>query len=40
VPVALAKLDTGFEIEIIGERHKAQRLSGAAFDAGGKLLRT
>jgi dimethylglycine dehydrogenase len=40
VPVALAKLDTGFEIEIIGERHKAQRLSGAAFDAGGKLMRT
>ncbi len=40
VPAALAKLDTGFEIEIIGERHKAQRLAGAAFDAGGKLMRT
>jgi hypothetical protein len=28
-----------FEIEIIGERHKAQRLAGAAFDLSGKLMR-
>ncbi len=40
VPVALAKADAGFEIEIIGERHKAHRLTGAAFDASGKLMRT
>jgi hypothetical protein len=35
----LAKADTGFEIEIIGERHKAHRLAGAAFDPGGTLMR-
>ncbi len=39
VPAALAHADAGFEIEIIGERHKAHRLSEAAFDAGGKLMR-
>jgi dimethylglycine dehydrogenase len=39
VPAALAKADSGFEIEIIGERHKAQRLAGAAFDSSGKLMR-
>jgi len=39
VPAALAKADAGFEIEIIGERHKAHRLTGAAFDAGGKRMR-
>ncbi len=39
VPAALAKADTGFEIEIIGERHRAQRLAGAAFDSSGKLMR-
>ena len=39
VPAALAKADAGFEIEIIGERHQAQRLAGAAFDSGGKLMR-
>ncbi len=39
VPAALAKADSGFEIEIIGERHKAHRLTGAAFDASGKLMR-
>jgi dimethylglycine dehydrogenase len=40
VPAALAKSDAGFEIEIIGERHQAHRLPGAAFDASGKLMRT
>jgi dimethylglycine dehydrogenase len=39
VPAALSKVDSGFEIEIIGERHKAQRLAGAAFDSSGKLMR-
>jgi dimethylglycine dehydrogenase len=40
VPAALATTDAGFEIEIIGERHKAHRLTGAAFDPSGKLMRT
>jgi dimethylglycine dehydrogenase len=40
VPAALAQADSGFEIEIIGERHEAHRLTGAAFDSGGKLMRT
>ena len=40
VPAALAPADEGFEIEIIGERRKAHRLAGAAYDAGGKLMRT
>jgi glycine cleavage system aminomethyltransferase T len=39
VPASLAAADTGFEIEIIGERHKAHRLTGAAFDSSGKLMR-
>jgi dimethylglycine dehydrogenase len=39
VPAALAKADTGFEIEIIGERHQAHRLAGAAFDSSGTLMR-
>jgi len=39
VPAALAKADAGFEIEIIGERHKAHRLTAAAFDPSGKLMR-
>ena len=39
VPAALAKADTGFEIEIIGERHRAQRLTGPAFDSSGRLMR-
>ena len=39
VPAALAKADAGFEIEIIGERRKAHRLTGAAFDASGQLMR-
>jgi dimethylglycine dehydrogenase len=40
VPAALAKVQSGFEIEIIGERHKAHRLPGAAFNASGELMRT
>ncbi|MGB6309763.1 MAG: FAD-dependent oxidoreductase [Steroidobacteraceae bacterium] len=40
VPSALAKADAGFEIEIIGERRKAHRLAGAAFDPSGLLMRT
>jgi dimethylglycine dehydrogenase len=40
VPAALAKAQSGFEIEIIGERHKAHRLPGAAFNASGELMRT
>ncbi len=39
VPAALAKAEAGFEIEIIGERRKAQRLAGAAFDPAGALMR-
>jgi dimethylglycine dehydrogenase len=40
VPTALVAADAGFEIEIIGERHKAHRLAGAAFDPSGVLMRT
>jgi len=40
VPAALAGADSGFEIEIIGERHEAHRLAGAAFDPSGALMRT
>jgi glycine cleavage system aminomethyltransferase T len=40
VPAALGSADTGFEIEIIGERRKAQRLAGPAFDPAGTLMRT
>jgi dimethylglycine dehydrogenase len=39
VPASLAAVDTGFEIEIIGERHKAHRMTGAAFDSSGMLMR-
>jgi dimethylglycine dehydrogenase len=39
VPAALAKTDAGFEIEIIGERHQAHRLTGAAFDSAGTRMR-
>jgi dimethylglycine dehydrogenase len=38
VPAALAAA-TEFEIEIIGERRKAHRLTGAAFDASGTRMR-
>jgi dimethylglycine dehydrogenase len=40
VPAAVASATDGFEIEIIGERHKATRLAGAAFDPSGALMRT
>jgi dimethylglycine dehydrogenase len=40
VPAALAAVDSGFEIEIIGERRPAVKLAGAAFDPSGKLMRT
>ena len=39
VPASLAAADGGFEIEIIGERRKATRLAGAAFDPSGGLMR-
>ncbi len=39
VPAGLAKAESGFEIEIIGERRRAHRLAAAAFDAGGQLMR-
>ena len=39
VPAALAKADSDFEIEIIGERRKAHRCTGAAFDPAGALMR-
>jgi dimethylglycine dehydrogenase len=40
VPAALANADTGFEIEIIGERRAAHRLTGAAYDPAGTRMRT
>jgi len=40
VPAAVASADGGFEIEIIGERHRATRLTGAAYDPTGALMRT
>ena len=40
VPAAVASATEGFEIEIIGERHKAILLAGAAFDPSGALMRT
>jgi dimethylglycine dehydrogenase len=39
VPAAVATADSGFEVEIIGERRHAVRLNGAAFDSSGALLR-
>jgi len=39
VPTALACAADGFEIEIIGERHRATRLAGAAYDPKGALMR-
>ena len=39
VPRALAEVSEGFEIEIIGERHRARRESAAAFDPSGGLMR-
>ena len=39
VPAALADAKDGFEIEIIGERRKAERLTAAAFDPSGSRMR-
>jgi len=39
VPAEVATATSGFEIEIIGERRKAERLSGAAFDPMGARMR-
>lgn len=40
IPAGLADATSGFEIEIIGERRKAERLAGAAFDPSGSRMRT
>jgi dimethylglycine dehydrogenase len=40
VPKELAEADAGFEIEILGERRRAVRKSGAPFDPQGLLMRT
>ena len=39
IPTSLAAADSGFEIEIIGERCQATRQAGAPFDPGGTLMR-
>jgi len=39
IPAALANATHGFEVEIIGERFKAERLPGAAFDPSGSRMR-
>jgi len=39
IPAGLAAADSGFEIEIIGERCKATRRAGAPFDPSGALMR-
>jgi dimethylglycine dehydrogenase len=40
IPASLAEARSGFEIEIIGERRKAERQVAAAFDASGSRLRS
>ena len=40
IPAGLATATGGFEIEIIGERRKAERLTTPAFDASGSRMRT
>jgi dimethylglycine dehydrogenase len=40
IPAALANATSGFEVEIIGERRKADRLSAPAFDADGARMRS
>ncbi len=40
VPVSLAGADSGFEVEIIGERRKATRLAAAPFDPSGARMRS
>jgi dimethylglycine dehydrogenase len=39
IPAALAGANGGFEIEIIGERCKAERLAAPAFDPSGSCMR-
>jgi dimethylglycine dehydrogenase len=39
IPVAVAAADSGFEIEILGERRRAQRHSAAVFDPQGSRMR-
>jgi len=39
VPPSVASAGSGFEIEIIGERHRAIRLTGPAFDPSGAVMR-
>jgi dimethylglycine dehydrogenase len=39
VPASLATVTRGFEIEIMGDRRKAQRLGAPAFDASGVRMR-
>jgi len=39
IPAAVASAGSGFEIEIIGERRKAERLAAAAFDPSGARMR-
>jgi len=39
VPQAYAELNSGFEIEILGERCKATRLPGPVFDPEGGRMR-
>jgi hypothetical protein len=39
VPASIAGATSGFEIEIIGERHHAEPLSEAAYDAKGSRMR-
>ncbi|MGH8299721.1 MAG: glycine cleavage T C-terminal barrel domain-containing protein, partial [Steroidobacteraceae bacterium] len=40
VPSAIAAASAGFEIEIIGERRPAERLSACAYDPGGVRMRS
>jgi dimethylglycine dehydrogenase len=40
VPSELAAADSGFEVEIIGARRRAQRLDAAAFDPHGLRMRS
>jgi dimethylglycine dehydrogenase len=40
IPATLADATGGFEIEIIGERRRAERQSAAAFDPSGSRMRT
>jgi len=39
VPAALASAEDGFEIEIIGERHRASPQAVAPYDPSGQLMR-